>query len=202
MKTLKPINALLILFFCLMFVTAHAAESYKKTFEKVEYISVGGKQIGKIRLSDGSVWKWTPEIYVENYLRNWMPGDEILIRNINHAGFALYNFSQPRYEPIVSLSSESFAKLLKISVISEDNLFLKLSDGSEWQLSLDFQRPIVHEWQVGDIVIPTKAVPNGYLLINVDVPYESHGYNRRQVNVYPASELAPVIQHKSLESAG
>lgn len=155
-----------------------------RVLEKITYKEVSDGVRAEIRLSDGSVWKWTPLPYDENLLRKWMKGDEIFIKTLNHPGIALQNLKQPHYIPIVSISFDSYTMYPFIEEIGEECRSLILCDGSEWEPIFGFNVRTLHYWSLGDRVIPVRGLNGEYELINLDIPHENRGQIERTIQVY------------------
>lgn len=156
---------------------------YTHTIKEVKpHKEEGGKTVYWIELYDGSIWRWSVDNCCEHLLRKWEKGDEIWLRNSDQTGFLLYNCSKPRFVPPVTLVSKSHTKLLTIDELSLDGRYLMLSDGSEWRLVFDYQAAITREWEIGDLIFPTKCPYDGYELVNLDMPYDPRRPNHRHVN--------------------
>lgn len=71
-------------FLLTLLLSTHLFSAHTRTIESISYRSNQGATIALIQLTDGSVWKWSPDLYSENLLRRWNEGDQILIQAINH----------------------------------------------------------------------------------------------------------------------
>lgn len=168
------------------------AEITPRKIESITYRSQQGATIALIQLTDGSIWKWSPDPYSENLLRRWEEGDEILIQSINHSGFGLKNLNKPHYSPIVSLSFNSY--LLYPTFVGRDHCYglIYLSDGTQWQILYDFNKRTLHHWSHGDRIIAVKGIQNNYELINLDIPHENRCQIERFMEVTPFDQDIPV----------
>lgn len=155
---------------------------YIHTIKDIQYKEDGALVFVLIELSNGSVWKWIPAEYSEHLLRKWEKGDEVWLRDSDHPGFMLYNPSKPRFSPLVTLVTKSQSHLLEIDELATDGSFLVLSDGSNWRLQYDFQNVIMRQWQIGDLIFPTKYGREDYELINLDIPHDPRRVHPRYVN--------------------
>lgn len=136
----------------------------------------------QIELNDGSIWHWDAREMGEHLLRKWEKGDEVWLRDGDKPGFLLYNPSKPRFTPLVKLVKGSIGHLLEIDELSMDGSFIALSDGSQWKILYDFQNAITRQWEIGDLIFPTKYGRDDYELINIDIPHDSRRANARYVN--------------------
>lgn len=173
---------------CLLFlltICTFFANASTRKIESISYRSNQGATVVLIQLTDGSVWKWCPDLYSENLLRRWSEGDEILIQAINHPGFGLKNLNKPYYNPIVALTFNSY--LLYPSVTSIDNCYgvIELSDGNKWQILYDFNKRTLLHWSKGDRIITVRGIQNNYELINLDIPHENRSQIERVMEVAP-----------------
>lgn len=162
----------------------------ERHLQSIDYRTQAGTTIVLITLSDGSIWKWTPDIYSENLLRKWTEGDPIIIQAVNHPGFILQNLSKPHYEPPVALSFNSYLLFPSIVSYEKDLDLIILSDGSQWELVYDFNKRTLYHWELSDRIIPVKGVHNNFELINIDVPFENRSQIERCIEVLPVLETA------------
>lgn len=165
-----------------------AQEPLERQLQSIDYRTQGGTTIVLITLSDGSIWKWTPDIYSENLLRKWAEGDPIIIQAVNHPGFILQNLSKPHYEPPVALSFNSYLLFPSIVSYEKDLDLITLSDGSQWELVYDFNKRTLYHWELSDRIIPVQGVHNNFELINIDVPFENRSQIERCIEVLPVVE--------------
>lgn len=174
------------------------ADTVRK-IESITYRSQQGATIALIQLTDGSIWKWSPDLYSENLLRRWAEGDEILIQAINHPGFSLKNLNKPHFNPIVALSFNSY--LLYPTVVSCDNCHgvIELSDGAKWEILYDFNKRTLHHWSAGDRIVAVKGIQGNYELLNLDIPHENRCQIERLMEVTPFDpniQLPPCIEEE------
>lgn len=172
------------LLFVVFFVTT--IFGFSNTIRKIEsinYRAQGGEIIASIKLSDGSIWIWTPDTFSSNLLRSWKEGDEVTISTSNHPGYVLYNLSKPRYQPTVSLSFQSYTLFPYITNISPDRTIIELNDGSSWRLLYEFNLRTTYHWSRGDRMITTKGTRQNYELINLDIPFENRLSIERSIQV-------------------
>ena len=172
----------------------------ERTLEEIDYRSRSGETIALIKLSDGSIWKWTPDFYSENFLRKWTKGDPIIVQTVNHPGFILQNLSHPHYTPAVALSFQSYLLFPSIKGYETQHDIVTLSDGSEWQLIYDFNKRTLYHWSIDDRIIPVKGVHENYELVNIDVPYENRSQIERCIEVLPLSPNIAAIEKEILHN--
>lgn len=153
--------------------------------DSITYHSQQGATIALIKLSDESVWKWSPDFYSENQLRRWQEGDEITILTDCHPGLRLQNRSHPHYLPHVALTFNSY--LLFPSLIEVNKERILLSDGTVWEYVYEFNRRTLRNWELGDRIIPVKGVKENFQLINIDIPYDNQIQIERYIEVEPIS---------------
>lgn len=156
-----------------------------REIESITYRSQAGATVALIQLNDGSVWKWSPDLYSENLLRRWEEGDKVLIQAINHPGFGLKNLSKPHYTPIVSLSFNSYPLYPTVEKCDNSYGVLELSDGTQWEILYDFNIRTLHHWTPGDRIIAVKGIQDNFELINLDIPHENRGQIERFMEVTP-----------------
>lgn len=175
--------------FLLLLVTSLSlfANAPSRKIQSISYRSNYGATIALIQLSDGSIWEWCPDIYSVNLLRNWSPGDEILIQVTNHSGFAMKNLNNTHYIPKVALSFNSYPLFPTVIASDSANGAIQLSDGTHWRIQFDFNKKTLLHWIPGDRIIAVKGVKNNYELINIDIPYDES--NRCQIERF--MEVAP-----------
>ena len=178
MKTL-----LAIFLFLTSILTAET--NLTRKIESINYRSQVGSTIALITLTDGSVWKWTPDIFSENLLRKWTEGDEVTIRVINHPGYILQNLSKPHYTPTVALTFNSYQLFPSLAKCENGDGIIELSDGSQWELIYDFNLRTLHYWAIGDRIIPVKGSQGNFALINLAIPFETRCYIERYIEVLP-----------------
>ncbi|MDN3505754.1 MAG: hypothetical protein P0S96_00805 [Simkaniaceae bacterium] len=159
--------------------------AFDREIESITYRSQAGATISLIQLNDGSVWKWSPDLYSENLLRRWEVGDRVLIQAINHPGFGLKNLDKPHYTPIVSLSFNSYPLYPTVKKCDNSYGVLELSDGTKWEILYDFNIRTLHHWTTGDRIIAVKGIQDNFELINLDIPHENRGQIERFMEVTP-----------------
>lgn len=187
----NPMMKMFAFFLCTVSVSLFGHASYERTISSINYqASPTGTMVAQIKLSDGSLWKWSPDAYSENLLRKWAEGDQIIVRTANHPGFILHNVERPHYMPIVSLNFNSYALFPSIVEISKDRSDITLSDGSHWELIYAFNQKALCEWTPGDRVIAVKGYQHTFDLINLDIPYENRCMIERSIQV-AQSEHSP-----------
>jgi len=169
---------LFILFSSLVFAS-------EREIETITYRSQAGTTIALIQLNDGSIWKWSPDLYSENFLRRWEEGDKVLVQAINHPGFGLKNLSKPHYTPIVSLSFNSYTLYPTVENCDDSYGVLELSDGTKWEILYDFNIRTLHHWSSGDRIIAVKGIQDNFELINLDIPHENRCQIERFMEVTP-----------------
>lgn len=183
----------LLLIFCITF--SLCAATSKETMlnaatRKIVSISYRsnnqGDTVALIQLSDGSVWKWAPDFYSENLLRCWDKGDEVLIQAINHPGYGMKNLSKPHYNPIVTLTFNSYPLYPTIVATDTQNGMIELSDKTKWNILYDFNKRTLVYWAAGDRILAVKGVQNNFELINLDIPYENRCQIERFMEVCPS----------------
>jgi len=163
-----------------------------RTIESITYHSQSGQTIALIKLSDGSVWKWSPDFYSENLLRKWQEGDEILIQANCNPGLTLFNLKRPHYSPQVALTFNSY--LIFPSIESVDGYTIYLSDGSEWEFLYDFNKRTLRHWALDDRIIPVRGAGENFQLINIDIPYDNRAQIERFIEVAPKTpECLPLF---------
>ncbi|MBS0629244.1 MAG: hypothetical protein JSS30_03350 [Verrucomicrobia bacterium] len=162
-----------------------AATPIERNLQSIDYRTQAGATIVLITLTDGSIWKWTPDHFSENLLRKWTEGDPIIIQAVNHPGFLLQNLSKPLYTPTVALSFNSYPLYPSIKDYDSTQDIITLSDDSQWVLLFDFNKRTLHHWAKDDRVIPVKGANNNYELINLDVPFDNRSQIERFVVVLP-----------------
>lgn len=179
----KPLFKWLACIFLFLTSFLSAQDPVTRTLDSIAYRSQLGSTVGLIKLSDGSIWKWSPDTYSENLLRKWAEGDEIVIRAINQPGFILQNLKKPHFSPTVALSFNSYPLFPYIEQFDEESKVILLSDGSLWELLYDFNiRTLVH-WAIGDRIIAVRGASTNFELINLDIPYEKRNPIERNVQV-------------------
>ena len=166
----------------LLFTQLLSANIVRK-IESISYRSQVGNTIALIKLTDESVWKWVPDTYSENMLRNWKDGDEVYIHVGNHPGFALQNKTKPLYSPIVALSFNSYTLYPSLKKYITDENTIHLSDNTRWEVLYDFHKRNLVYWNIGDRIIPVKGPNDSYELINLDIPYENRSQIERSIEV-------------------
>ena len=181
---------------CLFLLTAAVCNAdiacMPRTMESITYHSQSGQTIALIKLSDGSVWKWSPDFYSENLLRKWQDGDEILVQANCHPGLTLMNRQRPHYRPQVALTFNSY--LLFPSLDSVDGETIYLSDGSVWEYLYDFNKRTLRHWALEDRIIPVRGAGENFQLINIDIPYDNRGQIERFIEVLPkTAECKPLF---------
>lgn len=165
----------------LLFQTALIGQD--RTLESISYRSQAGNTIALIKLSDQSLWKWTPDAFSENLLRKWAPGDPIVIKTINHPGFVLENLACPHYTPIVSLTFNSYLLFPQLNGFDPMTSQIKLSDGSTWELAFHFHQRTLYHWSEGDRIILAHGEHGCCELLNLDIPYPNKSQIERSVQV-------------------
>ncbi len=176
---------LILLLFLLSVTTLQANDLLIRKIDNISYRSLNGATIGLIKLTDGSVWKWLPDMYSETLLRNWAEGDKIVIEVANCPGFILNNLSKPHFSPMVALSFNSYTIFPAISRYDKENNSIVLNDGSKWELIDGFNKRTLYHWTAGDRVIPVRGPYENYQLINLDIPFENQAQIERHVEVSP-----------------
>lgn len=138
-----------------------------------------------VSLSDGTLWKWEPQGQIETLLDHWEVGDLIWLRAPLSGGVQLYNRTHCRFSPLVFPAEKTLSLIPTLIELSTDGKYFMLSDGSEWQLQLEFQVRAVRLWEIGDHILPTPCgLKEGSLhLLNIDLPYDPHFPDARQVCV-------------------
>jgi len=173
-----------ILFFFIFITTLQAQPIVKRTIESITYRSQVGSLVCSIKLSDGSTWKWIPDIYSENLLRKWSEEDEVIIRiHNNHPGFLLHNLSKPHYTPTVALNFNSYSLFPYITKLLCEDYLVELSDGSKWEVVYDFNKRTLCHWAVGDRIICVQGIHDDFELINLDIPCENRCQIERNMQV-------------------
>jgi len=173
----------ILILFALALLTA--ACPIDRTLESIDYRTQAGNTIVLITLSDGSVWKWSPDHFSENLLRKWTAGDPIIVQAVNHPGFLLQNLTNPLYIPTVALSFNSYPLYPSIKNYDCIQDIITLSDGTKWVLVFDFNKRTLHHWAQEDRIVPVKGISNNYELINLDVPFDNRSQIERVVEVFP-----------------
>lgn len=179
----------------LFFTTTLFSQNLSRTISDITYRTQLGTTIGLIELSDGSTWKWISDCYSENYLRKWAPGDRIIIRIVNHPGFCMQNLDKPHYNPMVSLSFDSYLLFPAIKNYDKEG-FIILSDGSKWELLYDFNKRTLFHWAIGDRIICVKGIHNNFEIINIDIPHENRCQIERSIEVLPFDPNRPRMQQE------
>ena len=163
--------------------TALLANPMCKKVESINYQTDQCHLMAMINLSDGTSWRWAPDIYSETLIRDWKEGDEVVVQQIDHPGLALHNLARPRFSPIVALSADSLEILPVIAAI-EDGVIM-LEDESLWQPVYHSQEFFLKYWLPGDRVLVTKSLGMDRELINLSIPYASRGADMRTLAVWP-----------------
>jgi len=169
----------------IILTTTFFAAPLQRNIEDIAYRSHNGATICLIKLSDGSVWKWTPDAFSENFLRTWNNGDPILIEAVNQPGFILHNLAKPHYSPQVALTFSSYTVYPSLRSYTATDLFVELDDGSTWELLDTYNKRTLTQWAQGDRIIPVKGSHDSYQLINLDIPYENRSHIERHIEVFP-----------------
>ncbi|NGX45971.1 MAG: hypothetical protein K940chlam2_01152 [Chlamydiae bacterium] len=175
---MKYITALLLFLCCQL-----SADPMCKKIESIKYSREDNNLMATIILSDGTSWRWAPDIYSEGLLIDWQLGDEVVLQQIDHPGFALHNLTHPRYAPIVALRLESLKKLATVASI--EGGVVKLNDETLWQPAYATQESFLKSWRVGDRILITKSLGMDRELINVNIPYTSRCVDMRTLAVWP-----------------
>ncbi|NGX37429.1 MAG: hypothetical protein K1000chlam2_00585 [Chlamydiae bacterium] len=183
---------MLALLLILLTSIVSAENKLARKIESISYRSQLGATVALITLTDGSVWKWTPDTYSENLLRKWTEGDEVTIRVIHHPGFVLQNLTKPHYTPTVALTFNSYLLFPSLAKCYNGDGIIELSDGSKWELLYDFNLRTLHHWTLGDRIIPVKGSQGNFELINLDIPFESRSCIERYIEVFPHSPSVAV----------
>lgn len=167
-----------------------------RSVESITYHSQSGQTIALIKLTDESVWKWSPDFYSENMLRKWQQGDEILVQANCKPGLLLKNLHHPHYIPQVALTFNSYLVFPSIESIENETIFL--SDGSVWEFLFEFNRRTLRHWSIGDRIIPVRGEIENFQLINIDIPFDNRAKIERYIEVLPKSEAClPFSKSKS-----
>lgn len=151
--------------------------------ESITYHSQHGDTLVLIELTDRSIWKWSPDFYSENLLRNWQKGDEVLIHATCQPGLLLQNRKHPHYMPRVALSFQSYLLFPSIDSVNQETIYL--SDGSSWAYLYDFNKRTLRHWALGDRIVPVRGLRENFQLINLDIPHDTRTEIERFIEVLP-----------------
>jgi hypothetical protein len=182
-NTISRMKRILLLIITLSLIIDAKIACSPRLIESVTYHRQSGQTIAFIKLTDESIWKWSPDFYSENMLRKWQQGDEILIQANCKPGLLLKNLHQPHYIPQVALTFDSY--LVFPSIESIENKTISLSDGSVWELLFEFNRRTLRHWSIGDRIIPVRGEIENFQLIDIDIPFDNRAKIERYIEVLP-----------------
>jgi len=125
---------------------------------------------GKITLSNGSIWNWSPTCNCcKGKLDDWKEGDPLKIGKIQGKEYGILNLSVLHRMNRMTLDESTLTVFPTIEKVDDNAHYLLLSDGSLWYIGW-WSSQAVKDWKVGEHILVTQAKTIGeatHILFNL-----------------------------------